>query len=161
MNFFKYTSNNENYTLMYECGPRPDSQSSSLNSEVSEVISCLIEGKPRDAYLVSNDKLADFIVMKCKNSITVPGLKNSFTNDSDIVVDVLDEGFEVGWSGVGEDVCDGCIKSGGRCGYNTSENAIMCLSPEKSAASTNGVTPSTAIAGKHLRIQGKMKIVTP
>ncbi|MCI85907.1 wall-associated receptor kinase carboxy-terminal protein, partial [Trifolium medium] len=49
----------------------------------------------------SSAKLADFIAMECKNSITVPGLKkNSFRNDSDIVVDVLDEGFEVGWSGV-------------------------------------------------------------
>ncbi|XP_045833482.1 LEAF RUST 10 DISEASE-RESISTANCE LOCUS RECEPTOR-LIKE PROTEIN KINASE-like 2.5 isoform X1 [Trifolium pratense] len=97
--------------------------------------------------------------MECKNSITVPGLKNSFTNDSDIVVDVLDEGFEVGWSGVGEDECDGCIKSGGRCGYNTSENATICLSPEKSVAPIDGVTPSTAIAGKQLSRQGKIKII--
>ncbi|XP_045792648.1 LEAF RUST 10 DISEASE-RESISTANCE LOCUS RECEPTOR-LIKE PROTEIN KINASE-like 2.1 isoform X2 [Trifolium pratense] len=157
LNFFKYTANNENYTLLYECGPL--SQSSTLSSEVFEVISCLIEGKPRDAYLVSSAKLADFIVMKCKNSITVSGLKNSFTNDSDIVVDVLDEGFEVGWSGVGEDECDGCIKSGGRCGYNTSENAIFCLSPEKSVAPIDGVTPSTAVAGKQLSRQGKIKII--
>ena len=139
LHFFKYTSNNENYTLLYECGPLPNSNSSSLSSEVSEVISCLMEGKTRDAYLVSSDKLVDFNVMECKNSIIVPGLKNSLTNDSD----VLGEGFEVGWSGVGEEICGGCMKSGRKCGYNTSENSAMCLLPEKSMA--DGVTSSNGI----------------
>ncbi|KAK2451560.1 LEAF RUST 10 DISEASE-RESISTANCE LOCUS RECEPTOR-LIKE PROTEIN KINASE 2.4 [Trifolium repens] len=135
LDFFAYTSNYEKYTLLYECDPiPPDSytSSSSLNSEVSQVISCLIEGGPHDAYVVSRAKVDDFKVLKCKNNITVPGLKNSIIiDDSDIASSVLDEGFEVRLSGVEQNICDGCIKSGGRCGYNASDNTIMCLCPNQ------------------------------
>jgi hypothetical protein len=130
LDFFNYTTNDEKYTLLYECGPLPDPYSSSLSSEVS-VISCLIEGKPQDAYVVSSAKVADFIVLGCRNNITTPGLKSSFIEDSNSVVDVLHEGFEVRWSGVEEDMCDGCKKSGGRCGYNASDNAVLCLCPNQ------------------------------
>jgi hypothetical protein len=74
---------------------------------------------------VSN--LVNFAVLECKNSIQVPGLKNSFANNSDSAVNILNEGFEVQWSGVEQDTADGCIRSGERCGYNTSKNAVMCL----------------------------------
>ncbi|XP_024641571.1 LEAF RUST 10 DISEASE-RESISTANCEUS RECEPTOR-LIKE PROTEIN KINASE-like 2.8 isoform X2 [Medicago truncatula] len=129
--FFNYTSNYEKYTLLYECGSLPDPYSSSLGSEVSQFISCLIEDKPRDAYLMSSAKVADFIDLGCKNNITIPGLNSSFLEDSDSVANVLDEGFEVKWSGVEEDICDGCMKSGGRCGYNTTENVVLCLCPNQ------------------------------
>ncbi|GAU49587.1 hypothetical protein TSUD_138740 [Trifolium subterraneum] len=75
--------------------------------------------------------------MECKNSIQVPGLKNPFIDNSSIAVNILNEGFEVNWSGVDQDTCDGCTKSGERCGYNTSENAVMCVL-KKSAPPTNG-----------------------
>jgi hypothetical protein len=76
--------------------------------------------------------LVNFAVLECKNSIQVPGLKNSFANNSDSAVNILNEGFEVQWSGVEQDTADGCIRSGERCGYNTSKNAVMCQS-KKSA----------------------------
>jgi hypothetical protein len=88
--------------------------------------------------------LVNFAVLECKNSIQVPGLKNSFANNSDSAVNILNEGFEVQWSGVEQDTADGCIRSGERCGYNTSKNAVMCLS-KKSAPPTNGVTPENGI----------------
>ncbi|MCI06401.1 wall-associated receptor kinase carboxy-terminal protein, partial [Trifolium medium] len=74
--------------------------------------------------------------MECKNSIQVPGLKNPFTDNSGIAVNILNGGFEVQWGGVDQDTCEGCMKSGERCGYNTSKNAVMCLS-KKSAPPTN------------------------
>lgn len=129
--FFNYTSNYEKYTLLYECSSLLDPYSSSLGSEVSQTISCLVEDEPRDAYVVSSAKVADFIDLGCKNNITIPGLNSSFLEDSDSVANVLDEGFEVKWSGVEEDICDGCMKSGGRCGYNTTENVVLCLCPNQ------------------------------
>jgi hypothetical protein len=54
--FFKYTPSNENYTLLYECGPLPDSHSSPLSTKILNVIDCLIEDKPYDVYLVSSAK---------------------------------------------------------------------------------------------------------
>ena len=131
LGFFNYTSNYEKYTLLYECGSLPDPYSSSLGSEVSQTISCLIEDEPRDAYIVSSAKVADFIVLGCKNNITIPGLNSSFLEDSDSIANVLDEGFEVKWSGVEEEICNVCIKSGGRCGYNTTENVVLCLCPNQ------------------------------
>ncbi|CAJ2637060.1 unnamed protein product [Trifolium pratense] len=128
LNFFAYTTNYEKYTLLYECNPIPSNSyipATSLSSEASQVISCLIEGEPSDAYLVSRAKVVDFMVLECKNNITVPGLKNP------IIAKVLDEGFEVKWSGVEENICDGCLKSGGRCGHNAFENAIACLCPNQ------------------------------
>jgi hypothetical protein len=138
--FFKHTPSNDNYTLLYECGPLPDPHSSPLSTKILNVIACVIDGKSYDVYLVSSAKLHYFTVLKCKNSIQVPGLKSSFANK----VNILNEGFEVQWSGVEQDTCDGCIRSGERCGYNTSKNAVMCLS-KKSAPPTNGVTPENGI----------------
>jgi len=130
-NYFNYTSNYEKYMLLYECGPLPDPYLSSSSLEVSQTISCLIDGKPRDAYVVSSAKVDDFIVLGCKNNITIPGINSSFLEDSDSVANVLDEGFEVKWSGVEEEICDGCTKSGGRCGYNASDNTFLCLCPNQ------------------------------
>ncbi|KEH26986.1 wall-associated receptor kinase carboxy-terminal protein [Medicago truncatula] len=177
LDFFNYTSKYEKYTLLYECGPLPDPYSSSLSSEVSQVISCLIEGKPRNAYLVSSAKVVDFIGLGCMNNITIPGLKSSIIEDSDSVVDVLDKGFDVRWSGVEEDICDGCIKSGGRCGYNASENAVLCMCPNQESygdcgfcrlKSTTEILPDEpdckrltlrSPKGKQLSWKGKMKII--
>ncbi|KAK2397486.1 Protein kinase superfamily protein [Trifolium repens] len=150
LDFFAYTSNYEKYTLLYECDPLPTDSyisGSSLSSEVSQVISCLIEGEPRDAYVVSRAKVDDFKGLKCKNNITVPGLKSSFIEYSDMVANVLDEGFEVGWIGVEDNICDGCMKSGGRCGYNVSDNAIMCLCPNQQSYGDCGFCHPNSSAG--------------
>ncbi|CAL5186576.1 unnamed protein product [Lathyrus oleraceus] len=128
--FFNYTSNNKMYIMLYECGPLPDSYYSPSNQDNFEVTSCDIEGKIQIIYIVSSAKLTDFSVMKCKNSITVPGKTNSLKNNSGVAKSVLDDGFEVRWNGVGDDTCHNCIKHGGRCGYKRAENAVMCLSKD-------------------------------
>ncbi|KAL5079567.1 hypothetical protein RYX36_007988 [Vicia faba] len=133
LDFFKYTSNDENYNLLSDCDTLPtNSYGSPLSSEVSQEISCLIDSKPQDAYLVLNTKMADFTVLECKNNIKVYGPKSSIIEDSDTrVVNVLKEGFEVGWSVVDEGICNYCKKYGGRCGYNTTKNAFMCICPNQ------------------------------
>ncbi|CAJ2655471.1 unnamed protein product [Trifolium pratense] len=148
LNFFKYTSIDESYILLYECDHLPNSYSytSSLTPEVYQVISCLIEGKPHDAYLVLSNEVTNFNYLKCKNNVTLHGLRSSFTKESNIVGNVLEEGFEVEWSGMEEDIsCNYCMKSGGRCGYNTSKHAFMCLCPSKQSYGNCGFCrPSTS-----------------
>lgn len=142
--FFNYTSNDDDYTLLFDCDA--PSYTSSVNLESSILFSCLIDGdpdKPRDGYLVLSTKVVDFNVLRCKNRINVPVLKGVFQSylEKDLPVeDVLIEGFEVGWnwSGVDGDKCDGCIKTGGRCGYNASKNSFMCLCPNSNYLQSNG-----------------------
>lgn len=139
LNFFHYTSNDANYTLLSECGPIPDPPSSNLTSEVYEITTCHKDDKLHFSYLVLTTMVIDFNVLECKKSASVPGLNISFTS----MTDTLEKGFEVGWSGVGEDICDGCIKSGEMCGFNKSENAAICLSPKKSASSSMPVAQTS------------------
>ncbi|XP_058722447.1 LEAF RUST 10 DISEASE-RESISTANCE LOCUS RECEPTOR-LIKE PROTEIN KINASE-like 1.2 [Vicia villosa] len=127
---FNYTSNNEIYTILYECGPLPDSYYSLANQNIFEVTTCFIEGILHTEYIVSSDKLADFGVMKCKNSTTVRGKRNYLKNNSTVTRNVLEEGFEVRWNVVGDDTCHNCIKRGGRCIYKRVEKAVLCLSKE-------------------------------
>ncbi|CAL5186601.1 unnamed protein product [Lathyrus oleraceus] len=132
LGFFKYTSNDESYTLLSGCDPLPTvSFGSPLISEVSQKISCLIDSEPQDAYLILSTKMADFTGLECKNNIKVYGPKSSIIENSDTTVNVLKDGFEVGWSGVHDDICNYCKKFGGRCGYNTSKSAIMCICPNQ------------------------------
>ncbi|XP_057447008.1 LEAF RUST 10 DISEASE-RESISTANCE LOCUS RECEPTOR-LIKE PROTEIN KINASE-like 1.2 isoform X5 [Lotus japonicus] len=83
---------------------------------------------------MSSKNVVNFDGLGCKNKITVPASKDAFQNsflNGMTVESVLAQGFEVRWSGVDGDKCDGCTKSGGRCGYNTSLNALMCLCPKE------------------------------
>lgn len=129
--FFNYTTNDDNITLLYDCDPLP--YASFVNVYLYPLTSaCPIYGDG-DAYLVSSKDLDNFIGLGCKNSTTVPVLKvalQSFLKNDvtyTLGVDyVLDEGFEVGWSGMDRDQCDICIQSGGRCGHNAS---FICLCP--------------------------------
>jgi hypothetical protein len=95
LDFFHYTSNDENYTLLYGCSPLPDPNSTPLSSKISEFVGCLIEGKPQASYLILKNRAVDFNVLGCKHSITLPGLKKPLTNQSN----TIEEGFEVSWSG--------------------------------------------------------------
>ncbi|CAL5186598.1 unnamed protein product [Lathyrus oleraceus] len=132
LGFFKYTSNDESYTLLSGCDPLPtNTYGPPLISEVSQKFSCLIDSEPQDAYLILSTKMADFTGLECKNNIKVYGPKSSIIDDSGTTVNVLKDGFEVGWSGVDDDICNYCKKFGGRCGYNTTKSAFMCICPNQ------------------------------
>ncbi|KAK7314585.1 hypothetical protein VNO77_33111 [Canavalia gladiata] len=126
--FFNLTSNDVNFTLLYGCNPIPYT---SGTSDPLITFECSIDGDFRVAYLVLSSEVVDFKVLGCKNSISVPLLKLPFQEDNwnMTVESVFGEGFEVEWSGVNEDKCDGCKNSGGICGHNASMNAFMCLCP--------------------------------
>ncbi|XP_058784330.1 LEAF RUST 10 DISEASE-RESISTANCE LOCUS RECEPTOR-LIKE PROTEIN KINASE-like 1.3 [Vicia villosa] len=147
--FFHYTSNNEMYTILYECGPLPNSFFTPSFQISFEVIGCYMEGKFHSTYVVSSSKLTDFNAVNCNNSITVPGKKNSLPNKSCVMEGILVQGFEVRWNGVGEDRCDACTKYGGGCGYKKVENAFICLS-KRSATSKGKLPDGREVAVKRL-----------
>jgi len=127
--FFNSTSKDDEYTLLYDCGSLGYT-SSSVNIGGAIPFSCPIDGGFRDAYFVLSTEVANFKSLGCKNSITVSVLREAVKGDS-VVKNVLQNGFEVGWSGVNEDQCDGCTRSGGRCGYNASVDGFMCFCPNQ------------------------------
>jgi hypothetical protein len=127
--FFQYTSNDSNYTLLFECRNRPSSSTAIL--KLFEQISCHYEGEDKFAYLALSSKIVAFDVLKCKKKVYVPGLNTSSTT----MFHALENGLEVRWSVVGEEISHGCVKYDGRCGYDTTKNEVICLSPKKSAAS--------------------------
>ncbi|XP_057447012.1 LEAF RUST 10 DISEASE-RESISTANCE LOCUS RECEPTOR-LIKE PROTEIN KINASE-like 2.1 isoform X3 [Lotus japonicus] len=129
---FSYTSNDDDFILLYDC--RPPSYSYSPISTASISFTCGTDSDPHQGYFMSSKNVVNFDGLGCKNKITVPASKDAFQNSFSngmTVESVLAQGFEVGWSGVDGDKCDGCTKSGGRCGYNTSLNALMCLCPKE------------------------------
>ncbi|BAU02763.1 hypothetical protein VIGAN_11234100, partial [Vigna angularis var. angularis] len=123
--FFIYTSNDDEYTLLYDCGSLGYT-SGSVNFGGAIAFNCPIGGQ--DAFFVKNTEGVNLISLGCKNSINVSVLREAVKNDS-VVGNVLARGFEVGWSGVNEDECDGCTKTSGRCGYNSSTSGFICLCP--------------------------------
>ncbi|BAU02753.1 hypothetical protein VIGAN_11232700 [Vigna angularis var. angularis] len=125
--FFNYTSNDDDYTLLYDC-PSLGYTSGSVNIGGAIVFNCSIGGQ--NAFFVKNTEVVNFISLGCKNSINVSVLREAVKSDS-VVGNVLARGFEVGWSGVNEDECDGCTKTSGRCGYNSSTSGFICLCPNQ------------------------------
>ncbi|CAJ1951973.1 unnamed protein product [Sphenostylis stenocarpa] len=128
-NFFSNTSNDVEYTLLYDCGPL-GYMSSSVNMEEQYNLIAPIGGGLQAGFFVLSTEVVNFNSLSCKNGITVYVLKEAVKNDS-VVDNVLGRGFEVGWSGANEDQCNGCSKSGGRCGHKASMDAFMCLCPNQ------------------------------
>ncbi|KAK7364097.1 hypothetical protein VNO80_12482 [Phaseolus coccineus] len=127
--FFSYTSNDDEYTLLYDCGSLGYT-SGSVNIEGAITFNCPVDGGLQAAYFVLSTEVVNFKSLGCKNSITVSVLREAVKGVSLVEVEnVLQKGFEVGWSGVNENQCDGCSRSSGRCGYNASMGGFMCLCP--------------------------------
>ncbi|XP_058722445.1 LEAF RUST 10 DISEASE-RESISTANCE LOCUS RECEPTOR-LIKE PROTEIN KINASE-like 1.2 isoform X2 [Vicia villosa] len=158
--FFHYTSNNEMYTILYECGDLPNSYFTPSFQIPFEVMGCYIEGKFQSTYVVSSSKLTDFNAVNCKNNITVPGKKNSLPNKSRITKGILIQGFEVRWNGVGEDRCRACTKYGGRCGYKRVENSFLCLSKRSSASKGTWNLKKKIITGVISTVLATLAVIT-
>ncbi|KAI4350943.1 hypothetical protein L6164_005345 [Bauhinia variegata] len=136
--FYNYTSNDENSTLLYDCNPV-------LNTSVFPTnfnFSCPINGKgPRDAYFVRQTNWTDPTPLGCRISMRVPVLSLaviSFIANSSLDVGyVLDQGFEVRWA-VDEANCEDCKRSGGKCGYNVTTAEFRCFCPDQPYATACG-----------------------
>ncbi|XP_020208491.1 LEAF RUST 10 DISEASE-RESISTANCE LOCUS RECEPTOR-LIKE PROTEIN KINASE-like 1.2 isoform X1 [Cajanus cajan] len=122
--FFNYTSNDGNYTLLYDCSPNPLKYS--LNLDDLKPFSCPIDSGFQEAFFVSSSDVANLMDLVCNKNISVSVLREA-VKDTSFVKDVIKEGFEVLWSGVDEDQCDGCKQHGGRCGHNASVDEFICL----------------------------------
>ncbi|XLR66252.1 LEAF RUST 10 DISEASE-RESISTANCEUS RECEPTOR-LIKE PROTEIN KINASE-like 1.2 isoform X1 [Arachis hypogaea] len=120
--FFKFTSNDGNITLVYDCDP--PSYWSDISFKYFAMFNCSIYGgDPSAAYLVLMENLGVIFDMGCK-FIIVPALAKDILSFNSYA---LNNGFEVGWSGVNETLCDSCKQSGGRCGHNASLNEFICF----------------------------------
>ncbi|XP_020998761.1 LEAF RUST 10 DISEASE-RESISTANCE LOCUS RECEPTOR-LIKE PROTEIN KINASE-like 1.2 isoform X1 [Arachis duranensis] len=120
--FFKFTSNDGNITLVYDCDP--PSYWSDISFKYFGMFNCSIYGgDPSAAYLVLMENLGVIFDMGCK-FIIVPALVKDILSFNNYA---LNNGFEVGWSGVNETLCDSCKQSGGRCGHNASLNEFICF----------------------------------
>ncbi|KAL1318500.1 hypothetical protein AAHE18_15G210400 [Arachis hypogaea] len=120
--FFKFTSNDGNITLVYDCDP--PSYWSDISFKYFGMFNCSIYGgDPSAAYLVLMENLGVIFDMGCK-FIIVPALAKDILSFNNYA---LNNGFEVGWSGVNETLCDSCKQSGGRCGHNASLNEFICF----------------------------------
>ncbi|MED6217533.1 hypothetical protein PIB30_018742 [Stylosanthes scabra] len=147
--FFKFTSNDDNITLVYDCDPP-----SYLPNTVKylSMFNCSIYGGDTIAeYLVLMGNLGPIFDLGCK-FIIVPVLAKELQSFSNSPLDgkyVIDKGFEVGWSGVNENQCDSCKQSGGRCGHNASLNGFICFchnnqQPYGGICSSNSLSQSPA-----------------
>ncbi|KAJ0733157.1 putative wall-associated receptor kinase, galacturonan-binding domain-containing protein [Helianthus annuus] len=97
--------------------------------------SCDVNQTQSDSYfyrtsLINNDTTISSFLVQCNNHITVP-VDQSWVNriltatESDLR-QALQDGFKLLWS-ARNDVCDQCVRSGGRCGSNsTSPYQFVC-----------------------------------
>ncbi|KAI4350948.1 hypothetical protein L6164_005350 [Bauhinia variegata] len=138
--FYNYTSNDENSTLLYDCDP--DVNTSKLATNFS--FTCPINGKgphPRDAYFVRQTNWADPSPLECRIYMRVPVLLLaviSFIMNSSLDVGyVLDQGFEIRWA-VDEANCEDCKRSGGKCGHNVTTAEFRCFCPDQPYATACG-----------------------
>ncbi|MED6212526.1 hypothetical protein PIB30_084262 [Stylosanthes scabra] len=144
--FFKFTSNDDNITLVYDCNSPyfPDPYLWMFNCSI-------YGGDPIPEYLVLMENLDAIFDLGCK-FIIVPVQAKELQSSNNGPLDgkyVIDKGFEVGWSGVYENQCDSCKQSGGRCGHNASLNEFICFcnnnqQPYGGICSSNSLSQSPA-----------------
>ncbi|XP_034672589.1 LEAF RUST 10 DISEASE-RESISTANCE LOCUS RECEPTOR-LIKE PROTEIN KINASE-like 2.7 [Vitis riparia] len=124
--FFRYTSNDQNATLFYEC---------ELESEPPQTcdLLCVKYGKQEHASFVTDTNLANQLASRCEFSVVVPVLATAaaqgLADHSLHTNDVLGQGFEVEWI-IDETQCIACVESGGICRYNSTLQKHFCLCGE-------------------------------
>ncbi|XP_050236412.1 LEAF RUST 10 DISEASE-RESISTANCE LOCUS RECEPTOR-LIKE PROTEIN KINASE-like 2.1 [Mercurialis annua] len=119
---FRYTSNDENATLLYNCDFSSESQ---LRNEFD----CSINNVRRKGYLTWPSISTSEFAIGCNVSVSVPVLERAvegFLQQKMTVSQVLSEGFEIWW--ISDQVkCRECLMSDGRCGNNLTTNGFSCL----------------------------------
>ena len=122
---FRFTSKNQNATLLYDCDPE------FLPPQTSELL-CMKNGKPEHASFVTDTYLANQLASRCEFSVVVPVLATAAqgpANHSLHTNDVLGQGFEVEWIVDGTQ-CRACTVSGGICRYNMTSQKFFCACGE-------------------------------
>uniref|UniRef100_A0A803R0J4 non-specific serine/threonine protein kinase n=1 Tax=Cannabis sativa TaxID=3483 RepID=A0A803R0J4_CANSA len=126
---FNYTEKDKMAALLYECD----------EGDFPFFISfpCTVNNISTSSYFVMETELDSPIFPSCNVSVMVPvmekSFKTGFMSQKLKVDDVMEEGFEVGWSSMGEDKCEDCILSSGKCGFDFSVNEFRCFCPDDNA----------------------------
>ena len=118
---FKYTPNNQNATLFYDCDDEPPTPSS--------VLSCTKEEETEHPCLVMDTNMANQLESRCGPGVVVPVLATSargFENHSLNANEVLSRGFEVEWINVDEMKCRACVGSEDICRHNSTWQKSIC-----------------------------------
>ncbi|CAI9110658.1 OLC1v1010723C1 [Oldenlandia corymbosa var. corymbosa] len=122
-NIFSYASNTQNLTLFYGC---PSSSRSRANP--SNEFTCVVNGTSTRNFFTMSDSDTTFLSQfKCNSTIHVPVHQTSAQNLMDVVglSNVLRAGFTLQYE-ANNTACEGCIQSGGRCGYNYASSSFVC-----------------------------------
>ncbi|XP_075661967.1 LEAF RUST 10 DISEASE-RESISTANCE LOCUS RECEPTOR-LIKE PROTEIN KINASE-like 2.1 [Castanea sativa] len=127
---FDYTSAVRNITLFYDC---PSQVYTPI--PVQNRFTCSLEGSDVNNYsYFVNETLAKIqfpFLEQCRGRIRVPILRNSIIDESAGVVPALHEalkqGFDVDYNFLDKTACDGCMKSGGNCGYSNETHPFVCF----------------------------------
>ncbi|KAF3970830.1 hypothetical protein CMV_005509 [Castanea mollissima] len=126
---FDYASTVLYITLFYDCPSQVNT-----STRVQNRFTCSLEGSDvNNNYYFVNESLAKiqgWELEKCRGRIRVPILRNA-TNESAVVVPSLHEalirGFDVDYNFLDKTACDGCMKSGGNCGYSNETHPFVCF----------------------------------
>ena len=139
---FSYSSDVEFITFLHNCPP--------IEGLSSYEYPCVVLNKKQiQSYLVANTSLANRFRSRCGYSVLLPVLGSAvegLMNGSLNVEKALSKGFEVKWT-ANEKQCEGCMESGGRCGYDLNLNTPSCFCRDQpypeSCSRSSGMYPSS------------------
>ncbi|XP_034672788.1 LEAF RUST 10 DISEASE-RESISTANCE LOCUS RECEPTOR-LIKE PROTEIN KINASE-like 2.1 isoform X2 [Vitis riparia] len=119
---FSYSSDVEFITFLHNCPP--------IEGLSSYEYPCVVLNKTQiHSYFVANTSLASRYRSRCGYSVLLPVLASAaegLAKGSLDVGEALSKGFEVKWT-ANETQCEGCMESGGRCGYDLNRNTPSCF----------------------------------
>ncbi|KAL6319260.1 hypothetical protein AAG906_013934 [Vitis piasezkii] len=142
---FSYSSDVEFITFLHNCPP--------IEGLSSYKYPCtVVNNQQSHSYFVANTSLASRYRSRCGYSVLLPVLASAaegLAKGSLDVGEALSKGFEIKWT-ANETQCEGCMESGGRCGYDLNSNTPSCFCrdqpyPESCSRSSKSANISNTI----------------
>ncbi|KAF5457475.1 hypothetical protein F2P56_021575 [Juglans regia] len=123
---FYHSSATTNLTLYYRC---LDTSVPLLPTQTADGFSfnCAGDANGFTNCYSSNSLFASTLLGVCQYNVKVPVVTEAAgtLTTEDALKEAIDGGFTVEWN-ANNSMCDRCVGSGGRCGFNTSTNAFAC-----------------------------------
>ncbi|CAK9150673.1 unnamed protein product [Ilex paraguariensis] len=125
---FSYSFGLRNLTLFYGCtyvsGPILGQYDCGINSTNTNLF-----------YVTKNLTTEPPLRMTCNNTVILPVFEGTAlaleTNRTGLGA-AIDGGFELQWNVDNSEQCSTCVKSGGECGYNKTDNQFTCFCHDQS-----------------------------
>lgn len=120
----RYSSGLQNVTFSYDCTihiPDFPPQSNQFDCSVNTTTNTT-------SFYSTNTLEINRTAVTCSSSITVPvdqTRARSNLGNSAALQASLNEGFGINWA-ANDSVCEGCTRSGGRCGFNLETDSFLC-----------------------------------